>query len=353
MDFLSTRRGARNIEEEQPRPSYSENIIGNSLITKIFSKKGRGEENSQLSEIIDVDKDIQTFKQNQLKLLDPKILYKANIFSRTHLLYRHYREEQISALKDNIVNLNLVNLDSMKTIKRTHMTLMHMGLIVIGIKGLARKNLGAKVLIVVYDDRWTDLKKSIIGLTEVDMTHNGGICYISPDFLINLNEFGSHIKIGIQTKGYEEMDKGNNLLVCLGFIGKMASNSSSRFKIKTDDVVELMGNKGIRLIKPIKIDPEEYAGLEWNLEKFNKPKTYSPETHLMYKNRRGETSIRFTDYSYTRQIEEDEETEETETITESTIMNIEILEEGYAVDEVIEKAKNLNEENEGRTFKCR
>lgn len=59
------------------------------------------------------------------------------------------------------------------------MLLMHMELIVIGIKGLTRKNLGSKVLIVIYDDRWSDIKKLIIGLTEVDITNNGGIFYIS------------------------------------------------------------------------------------------------------------------------------------------------------------------------------
>ncbi|CAN4125222.1 unnamed protein product [Withania somnifera] len=85
------------------------------------------------------------------------------------------------------------------------------------------------------------------------MTNNGGIFYISPDFLINIHEFEKHIKIGLRTKGYEEMDIGKNLLICIGFIGKMALNSNTRFKIKIDDVVELMGNKGIRLIKPIKI----------------------------------------------------------------------------------------------------
>lgn len=95
------------------------------------------------------------------------------------------------------------------------MTLMHMRLFVLGIKGLTRKNLGAKVLIVLYDDRWSDLKKSIIGLTEVDMTNNGGIFYISPDFLINLKEFGNNIKIGVQIKGYEEMNNGCNLLMCI------------------------------------------------------------------------------------------------------------------------------------------
>ncbi|KAK4349297.1 hypothetical protein RND71_032052 [Anisodus tanguticus] len=85
------------------------------------------------------------------------------------------------------------------------------------------------------------------------MTDNGGIFYISPDFLMNLKEFGKHIKIGIQTKGYEEMHSGNNLLLCLGFLGKMTTNSNTKFRIKINDVVELMSNKGINLIKPTKI----------------------------------------------------------------------------------------------------
>ena len=73
---------------------------------------------------------------------------------------------------------------------------MHMGLIIISVKGLTRKNLGTKILIVIYDDRWSDLKKSIIGLTEVNMTNNGGIFHINPDLMMNLKEFGKHIKMG-------------------------------------------------------------------------------------------------------------------------------------------------------------
>uniref|UniRef100_M1CTF9 Zinc knuckle family protein n=1 Tax=Solanum tuberosum TaxID=4113 RepID=M1CTF9_SOLTU len=84
------------------------------------------------------------------------------------------------------------------------------------------------------------------------MSNNGGIFYSNPDFMINSKEFEKYIKIGIQTKGYEEMSCGNNLLVCVGFIGKLAYNGSSRFKIKIDDAVGIMGNKGIKLMKPLK-----------------------------------------------------------------------------------------------------
>lgn len=357
MDFLSNRR--RTFEsntrqgEERQRVSFSENRIGNNnILARICRRQPNAEQNQELNEIIDVDKDLQIFQQHQLKLLNPKTLYNAGYFSTDNQLYRHYREEQISAIGEDFKILDLVNAHSLKHLKN-RMVLMHMGLIVIGIKGLTRKNLGSKVLITIYDDRWSDIKKSIIGLTEVDMTNNGGIFYISPDFLMNLKEFGQNIKIGIQTKGYEEMNSGNNLLMCIGFIGKLTLSSNTKFKLKVNDVVEIMGNKGISLIKPIKIDPEIYAGLEWNLNKFTKPKTFTPDSHLLYTTSKGETSVRFTNYNYTTKRNLDDDETESNIETESEFMNIEVLQEGYEVDMAIEKAETLAEEYHYITFKCK
>lgn len=264
-------------------------------MSRILNRKTKEKNNQQLEEIIDTDKDIQIFQQNQLNLLNPKVLYNTNSKSQ---LYRHYREEQLSVLGKNSVSLPLINAESIKEIKLVKKDLMHIGLIVIGIKGLTRKNLGTKTLITIYDNRWSDIKKAIIGLTEVDMTNNGGISYISSNFMMNLNEFGNKIRIGIQTKGYEKMHSGKNLLMCVGFLGKMTDNSNTRFKLQIKDVVEVMENKGIKLIKPIKISPEEYAGLEWKLGDFKEKEALIPNDHLIYTNSKGEPSIRFTDYNY-------------------------------------------------------
>jgi len=138
------------------------------------------------------------------------------------------------------------------------------------------------------------------------------------------------------------MNNGNNLLICVGFIGKMATNSNTKFKIKVDDVVEVMGNKGIKLIKPIKINPEEYAGLEWNLEDFAKPKIFKPESHLMYTNSKGETSIRFTNYNYSTQKEIDDGTESTMEDNDTEFMNIEIIQDEFEVDIALEKSKKAS-----------
>ncbi|WMV50112.1 hypothetical protein MTR67_043497, partial [Solanum verrucosum] len=110
------------------------------------------------------------------------------------------------------------------------------------------------------------------------------------------------------------------------------------------------GNKGIKLIKPIKINPEEYAGLEWNLKQFNKKKVLIPESHLMYTNTKGETSIRFTNYNYSNQTNLEEELELEE---EKEFMNVEIIQEGYEVDEALQEAERRYNKNTDITFKCK
>ncbi|WMV46973.1 hypothetical protein MTR67_040358, partial [Solanum verrucosum] len=110
------------------------------------------------------------------------------------------------------------------------------------------------------------------------------------------------------------------------------------------------GNKDIKLIKPIKINPEEYARLEWNLEQFNKKKVLTPESHLMYTNTKGETSIRFTNYNYSNltNLEEELALEE-----EKEFMNVEIIQEGYEVDEALQEAERRHNNNNYITFKCK
>ena len=138
MDLLPIRSRNEGETERQARPrvSFSDNRIGNNFLSRILSRRTPEENNQQLSEVIDVDRDIQIFQQNQLKLLNPKTLYNIGQFSRTTQLYRHYREEQLSAIGTKVTTTNLINPEALRQIKNTGRTLMHMGLIVIGLKGL-------------------------------------------------------------------------------------------------------------------------------------------------------------------------------------------------------------------------
>ncbi|KAG5632428.1 hypothetical protein H5410_004145 [Solanum commersonii] len=143
------------------------------------------------------------------------------------------------------------------------------------------------------------------------------------------------------------------IYLCVQFHRKIASKSNTRFRLKVEDVVEVMGNKGIKLIKPIKINPEEYAGLEWNLENLNKKKVLTPDSHLMYTNTKGETSIRFTDYNYSNQTNLEEELELEELEEKKEFMNVEIIQEGYEVDEALQEAERRYNNNNDITFKCK
>lgn len=136
------------------------------------------------------------------------------------------------------------------------------------------------------------------------MSLNGGITYCSSDYSATLEDFLHHIKRGIQTKGFEQMivTKGfeqmivTNLLICIGFVGKLTESNQTLFKVKTKNIVNLMANKGIRLLQPKPICPDQYAGLEWELEKFIPRNTLTPTSSIMYTNIKGRTSVRFTDY---------------------------------------------------------
>lgn len=46
---------------------------------------------------------------------------------------------------------------------------IHLRLIVFGLKGLTRKQIGGKVLLALYDSRFSVKKKSILGLVKVDI----------------------------------------------------------------------------------------------------------------------------------------------------------------------------------------
>ncbi|WMV42473.1 hypothetical protein MTR67_035858 [Solanum verrucosum] len=107
-------------------------------------------------------------------------------------------------------------------------------------------------------------------------------------------------------------------------------------------------------MKPLKIDSEQYAGREWNLEKICKKEVLRFNDHLTYTNNKGQTSIRFTDYRYTDQKEIDEDLDDNETTINMEGMNIQIIkEEDYEVDISIAKAKEIHELNKITLLKCK
>jgi len=57
------------------------------MLARIMNNSSRPSSSHQLDELIDVDRDIEIFKQNKLKMLNPQVLYNTGFFSRQQLIY--------------------------------------------------------------------------------------------------------------------------------------------------------------------------------------------------------------------------------------------------------------------------
>lgn len=75
----------------------------------------------------------------------------------------------------------------------------YIGLIIIGVKGMTKKELGCKVLITIFDESIPNNRKSIISFTEVDMNENRGLFYCAPEILLETKDL-HHIKIGVMSR---------------------------------------------------------------------------------------------------------------------------------------------------------
>ena len=146
------------------------------------------------------------------------------------------------------INLPLVSKKSIRKVRQNGKRLVYLGLIVIAIKRLLRKNLCTKVLISLLDNGWRiNAKNTLIAATEVDMSENKIIFYRSPEFSVRVKDL-ELLKIGIQTRGYEDLVKRSNLLVNIGFIGKLTDSSTTKYKLNINGIISGLSSKRVKMI---------------------------------------------------------------------------------------------------------
>lgn len=146
------------------------------------------------------------------------------------------------------------------------------------------------------DKGWqTDARNALIAAMEIDMCNNYGLFYCSPDFSISTRDLDL-IEIGIQAKGYEDLVKHSNFLINVGFIGKLTDNSTTKYKLDINGIIDAISSKGIKMIKPMISDSSKYNGLEWNILKNPKKNSTTPESSVIYKDSKNNYSIRFGNY---------------------------------------------------------
>ena len=71
-----------------------------------------------------------------------------------------------------------------------------------------------------------------------------------------------------------------------------------KYKINIEGIVNTIASKSIQMIDPVKINPEELAGLEWKLEDLHQDEksTLVPKKSLIYEGLDGTQSLRFTHF---------------------------------------------------------
>lgn len=284
VTLASTSRNITKEDSSISKPSFLSRIL-----------KNKSKLNVTLEEVVDVEKDLEIYHNHHIELLNPKILYKTGNLSFNSQLLRINREEEI-LVTTNEVRIPLVSLESIRKIKESGKRLVHLGLIVIGIRGLVRKEIPVIVLITLMDKGWkSDARNALIAAVKVDMSCNSGLFYCSPDFLISVRDLNL-IEIRIQARGYDDLVKHSNFLINVGFIGKLTDTSTTRYKLDVSGIVSAISSKGVRMIKPMITDSSEFNGLEWNLSKGLEQKTVIPKTSLIYKDKNNNYSIRFGNY---------------------------------------------------------
>ena len=277
-----------------------------SLLQKIFNT-GNSSTSRTLEDLIDVNNNLQIYSNQQLQSLNPKVLYGINQLSFSSSVYRHQREEALAIPDEKTVILTLMNDESQKQIESKKHNFIHLGLIAFGFRTLVRKGTGAMALVILFDDRHYDKDKSIVGLAEIDLNAGSAITYIAPNFVMTIDDFCNHIKIAIQTRGFENFT-GKNIGLDLIFLGKTMSYINSNYKLKLKNLIDSVSSKGIKFIPGKEISSLTLAGLEWNIQlNSEEVKVIKPQSVSTYTDRNNRLSIRFEDYIQTNPPEEEEE----------------------------------------------
>ena len=115
-------------------------------------------------------------------------------------------------------------------------------------------------------------------------------------------DFGFLI-LGIQTRGFEDIDKQSNLLINIAFIGILTDSSTTQYKLNIDGIISGISSKRVKKIKPIEISSEQFNGLNWNINKTFKRKSISiPQENIMYKTLQRDYNLRFSNYTNTNLV---------------------------------------------------
>ncbi|GKA34978.1 Orf y [Tanacetum coccineum] len=173
---------------------------------------------------------------------------------------------------------------------------IHIGLAMIRIHTLHRIGAGTNVLIALQDTRWSNTTR-IISTMEVDLAQGTQLVYMVPDMMMSINDFHDHLRVSIQTHGYEAWQGGeSNLLVTLSMVGRLSNTSYVGFNYNIENVVDHLSTRGISAIPGERRTMEELEGQSWYLRPVENETAKVPTRVEVHQRINRTTSLRFERY---------------------------------------------------------
>ena len=141
------------------------------------------------------------------------------------------------------------------------------------------------------------IEQRILRSIELDMNNKGGIVYFTQDYLVKANTY-KDLRTWIKIRGYHMKRNEENLLICSRFIGRLSENSTTKYKLDNNQIINILWSKRIKAIWVKKFLAGINVGLDWKLQKFKKKLILVPEDNAIYHNSDGLINLRFGNYYY-------------------------------------------------------
>ncbi|GJU62046.1 RNA-directed DNA polymerase [Tanacetum coccineum] len=252
--------------------------------------------NNTLESMVNPEQQLAISGRRRAQLAPAEVLYSYHRQTARHRVYEHYSEQRINCGEGDQVDLRLCNDQSYQALQREGMQHIHIGLAMIRIHTLHRIGAGTNALIVLQDTRWSNTTR-IISTMEVDLAQGTQLVYMVPDMMMSINDFHDHLRVSIQTHGYEAWQGGeSNLLVTLSMVGRLSNTSYVGFNYNIENVVDHLSTRGISAIPGERRTMEELEGQSWHLRPVENETAKVPTRVAVHQRINRTTSLRFERY---------------------------------------------------------
>ncbi|GJR24435.1 hypothetical protein Tco_0972962 [Tanacetum coccineum] len=244
---------------------------------------------------------LEISRERRANLIPAEVLYSNNRSTARHRVYEHYSEQRILCVDENQINLRLCNEESYESLRNSGLQHIHLGIFMIRLHALHRRSARTNALVVLRDTRWED-SRQINATMEVDLSAGTQLVYTFPDMILSVNDFYNHVKVAIQSHGYDTWQGSeSNLLITMALTDRLSNTSYMGFQYSVENVVDHLTKTGITAIPGERRSIEELEGMSWHLKLPEQTSVRVPSRVAVNERLNRSVSLRFERYRQTPQ----------------------------------------------------